>query len=101
MLGDRDGSTCAPEFIELIAETLKGFGYDVRLNDPYKGVELIRVNSDPSQRRYGVQLEINRSIYMDELNLERNGGFSGLRDNLTRLIEIVCEYARVTASQSA
>lgn len=98
VLGDRDGSTSAPEFTNLIAETLRGYGYDVRLNDPYKGVELIRAYSNPGQRRFGVQIEVNRSIYMDELNVERNGGFADLQDNLTRLTEVVCAYARAAAS---
>jgi N-formylglutamate amidohydrolase len=98
VLGDRDGSTSAPEFINLIGETLAGFGYDVRFNDPYKGVELIRAYCDPGRQRHSVQIEINRSIYMDEQNVERNGGFAALRDNLTRLTEVVCAYARATAS---
>jgi N-formylglutamate amidohydrolase len=97
VLGDRDGSTCDPAFIDLMGETLKGYGYDVRFNDPYKGVELIRAYSNPGQRRYSVQIEINRSIYMDESSVERNGGFDDLRDNLTRLIDVVCAYARGTA----
>lgn len=100
VLGDRDGSTCDPAFIGLIGETLKGFGYDVRFNDPYKGMELIRAYSDPGRRRHGVQIEINRSIYMDESNVERSGGFADLRDNLTRLIEVVCAYARETTSSA-
>src|SRR5258706_3441460 len=29
VLGDRDGTTCAPEFIQLVGETLAGFGYSV------------------------------------------------------------------------
>lgn len=41
MLGDRDGTTCAPEFIHLIGDTLRGFGYSVACTEPYKGVELI------------------------------------------------------------
>lgn len=100
VLGDRDGSTCDPAFIALIAETLTGFGYDVRFNDPYKGMELIRAYSDPGRRRYSVQIEINRSIYMDESNVERNGGFSDLRNNLTRLIDVVCDYARATSKSA-
>ena len=35
---------------------------------------------------------------MDEANLERNGGFAELRDNLTRLIGVVCAYARENAA---
>ena len=39
VLGDRDGTTCAPEFTALVAETVAALGYSVAINDPYKGVE--------------------------------------------------------------
>ena len=94
VLGDRDGTTCAPEFTELVAETLRGFGYRVRVNDPYKGVELVRAHSDPAKGRHSLQLEINRALYMNEVNLERTGGFAGLQEQLTRLADVLCDYAR-------
>ncbi len=47
MLGDRDGTTCEPEFTQFVADTLEGMGYGVKINDPYKGVELVRAFSDP------------------------------------------------------
>lgn len=94
VLGDRDGSTCSPDFINFVAETLRGLGYDVRINDPYKGVELIRAHSDPEGGRHGLQIEINRSIYMDESRLERNGGFEALKKDMTRLVSAICDFAR-------
>jgi N-formylglutamate deformylase len=94
VLGDRDGSTCSPDFTEFVAETLRSYGYDVRINDPYKGVELIRAHSNPEQGRHSLQIEINRSIYMDETRLERTAGFAVLQKDLTRLVSAVCEYAR-------
>ena len=94
VLGDRDGSTCSADFTHFVAETLRGYGYDVRINDPYKGVELIRAHSDPANGRHGLQIEINRAIYMDERRLERNAGFAALQDNMTRLIDAICRHAR-------
>lgn len=94
VLGDRDGTTCAPEFTAFVASTLKGFGYRVRMNDPYKGVELVRAHSDPKNGRHSLQIEINRGLYMNEENLERDHGFETLKENLTRLADAVCEYAR-------
>jgi N-formylglutamate deformylase len=66
VLGDRDGTTCAPEFTALVAQALRDMGYDVRLNDPYKGVELVRAFSDPQGGRHSLQIEVNRRLYMDE-----------------------------------
>ncbi len=94
VLGDRDGTTCEPEFTELVATILRGFGYRVRVNDPYKGVELVRAHSDPRNGRHSLQVEINRALYMNEFSLERAGGFNALRANLTRLAALLCDYAR-------
>ena len=94
VLGDRDGTTCDPEFTKLVASILQGFGYRVRVNDPYKGVELVRAHSDPSNGRHSLQIEINRALYMNELSLERAAGFNTLQTNLTRFAKVVCDYAR-------
>jgi len=66
----------------------------VRINDPYKGVELIRAYSDPKKRRHGLQIEVNRSIYMDEVRMERTPGFALLQKDMTRLVRAICDYAR-------
>jgi N-formylglutamate amidohydrolase len=93
VLGDRDGSTCAAEFTATVAETLRGMGYDVKVNDPYKGVELVRAFSDPKAGRHSLQVEVNRRLYMDERTREKTAGFAALRDNLDRLLEKVAAYA--------
>jgi N-formylglutamate amidohydrolase len=93
VVGDRDGTTCAPEFTALVASELRAMGYDVRLNDPYKGVELVRAFSDPSAQRHSVQLEVNRRLYMDERTREKSAGFERLRADLERLIAALAAYA--------
>lgn len=94
VLGDRDGSSCSPAFTTFIALTLRGMGYDVRINDPYKGVELVRAYSDPAANRHSLQIEVNRKLYMNEDTRERNEGFDTLQKNLTRLVEAIARYAR-------
>jgi N-formylglutamate deformylase len=98
VLGDRDGSTCEPGFTASIAETLRGMGYQVKINDPYKGVELVRAFSDPKAHRHSLQVEVNRRLYMDERTRERNAGFAGLQANLSKLLERAGEYARERGS---
>ncbi len=93
VLGDRDGSTCDPAFTALVAGTLRAMGYDVRLNDPYKGVELVRAFSDPARSRHSLQIEVNRRLYMDEKTRAKAPGFAELRSNLARLIAAVAAHA--------
>jgi N-formylglutamate deformylase len=93
VLGDRDGTTCAPEFTELVARTLRDMGYHVKINDPYKGVELVRAFSDPKAGRHSLQIEANRRLYMDERTRLKTGGFDALRANLDRLMRAVADHA--------
>lgn len=96
VLGDRDGTTCAPELTALVRETLFAMGYDVRVNDPYKGVELVRAFSNPAAGRHSLQIEINKRLYMDETSLEKTAGFGPLQANLTRLLDALVAYAKAS-----
>lgn len=89
VLGDRDGSTCDPAFTEFVRGVLAGMGYDVKVNDPYKGVELVRAYSNPAAGRHSLQIEINKRLYMDESTLEKNAGFDRLQRNLGELLKVV------------
>jgi N-formylglutamate amidohydrolase len=94
VLGDRDGSTCEPEFTGFVARTLGDMGYSVAINDPYKGVELVRRHGRPTERRHSLQIEVNRKLYMDEGTLERTPGFAALQADLARLAEALADYVR-------
>ena len=101
VLGDRDGTTCEPEFTTLIREVLENFGYSVRINSPYKGVELVRAYSDPDDGRHSIQIEISRALYMDEMTFEQTNGFAELKSNLSKLAAVVCNYARTVAANGS
>ena len=92
VLGDRDGSTCEPEFTAFVAATLAGMRYRVAINDPYKGVELVRRHGRPGERRHSLQIEVNRKLYMNEATLEKSAGFAALQANLTLLLEALAGF---------
>lgn len=94
VLGDRDGTTCAPEFIHLIGDTLQAQGYSVAYNEPYKGVALLADIGQPHLQRHSMQIEINRPLYMDEATREPNAGFEPLRQNLQKVMAVVSDYVR-------
>lgn len=88
VIGDRDGSTADPELSRQICEFLRGRDYSVDYNHPYKGVELVRRYGDPARHRHGIQIEINRKLYMDEMTLEIvQPGFDRLSADLRALVE--------------
>lgn len=94
VLGDRDGTTCEPAFTQLVADTARGLGYTVAINDPYKGVELVRKHGRPAENRHSLQIELKRTLYMDEETLEPNGGYARLERNLARLVGELASYVR-------
>ena len=56
----------------------------VAINDPYKGVEIVRKHGRPAERRHSLQIEIKRTLYMDEATLEPNAGYARLERDSTR-----------------
>jgi N-formylglutamate amidohydrolase len=94
VLGDRDGTTCDPLFTEFVRSTLAAMGYVVTVNDPYKGVELVRAYSDPARGRHSLQVEINKRLYMDEAARARHSGFAPLQANLMHLLDAIRDYIR-------
>lgn len=101
VLGDRDGSTCEAGFTRMVAEKLRGMGYKVRINDPYKGVELVRRYGLPTRGRNSLQLEIDRRLYMNEETLEIHEGFEVLRRDLSLLVAEIRDYALHRAASRA
>ena len=89
VLGDRDGTTCAPEFTAFVHEVLTGQGYQVAVNDPFKWVELVRAHCDPAAGRHSLQLEVNKRLYMDENTLQKHAGFGKLQADLMTLLDAI------------
>ena len=94
VLGDRDGTTCEPAFTALVADTARGMGYSVAINDPYKGVEIVRRHGRPGENRHSLQIELKRTLYMDENTLEPTPGYERLQQDLTQLAQVLAGYVR-------
>ena len=102
VLGDRDGTTCSPHFIQRVKIILQDMGYNVWLNDPFKGVEILRRYGQPQMGQHALQLEINRKLYMSEEKLEKNSGFDRLQADLTQFFKtIAAELAQEFPTQLA
>lgn len=87
VVGDRDGTTADPRLSAQLAGFLRGRGYQVEVNFPYKGVELVRRYGDPARQRHGIQLEVNRKLYMDERTFDLRPEAAKLRADLRALSE--------------
>lgn len=93
-IGDRHGTTADRRLVERIVAILRECGYQVALNNPYAGVELVRRYADPIERRHSVQIEINRSLYMNEQTHVRHQGFERTMRVLERLVDELADDLR-------
>jgi N-formylglutamate deformylase len=91
-MGDRDGTSCDPAFTRFVTDWLSARGYDARINDPYKGSELVRRHGRPADGLHSLQIEINRRLYMDESTREPNAHFWNLKSDLDGLLEAVRDW---------
>ncbi len=82
VLGDAHGTACAGPITALAETTLTALGYVVRRNDPYAGGYITRHYGRPREGVHALQVELARSLYMEEAQLVRGPGFAKLQADL-------------------
>lgn len=83
VLGDAHGTACSPRITRTAEALLTEMGFKVRRNDPYAGGYVTRHYGRPREHVHALQIEVARSLYMDESRLQRASGFAALQRELT------------------
>lgn len=94
VLGNLQGRTCSPGFTRCVTDAFRALGYQVALNDPYAGQDLIREHGRPGDASESLQIEINRRLYLDEETREPNGRYSRTRDDVSRVLRVIAGFIR-------
>jgi N-formylglutamate deformylase len=81
------------DFVRHVRDVLRELGYQVAINEPYQGAELLRRFSSPQAGRHSLQIEVNRRLYMDETTRARNGFFAKLCNDMEALNRAIADYA--------
>ncbi len=95
VLGDRDGTSCDPALTAFVRDYFTACGHQVAVNDPFKGVELVRAYSDPAAGRHSLQIELNKRLYMDLATRQPHDGFELLQGQLMALLDALDERLAV------
>ena len=85
VLGDRFGSTCSGALTDMVERRLAAMGYAVARNAPYAGGYTTEAYGRPVHGLHALQIEINRSLYLDETSLSPRAGFGRLALDLEQL----------------
>ncbi len=87
MLGDRYGTSCQQSFVDIVDYELRRRGFAVQRNKPYAGGFITERYGQPASGCHALQIEINRSLYMDETDLSRGPRFEELALALREIAE--------------
>ncbi|MDI2090353.1 N-formylglutamate amidohydrolase [Commensalibacter oyaizuii] len=87
VLGDGFSQTCSPLLINNSQQFFENQGLKTLKNMPYAGGYITRHYGNPRKNIHTMQIEINKSLYMNEETLETHSGFSPLITIINRYLQ--------------
>ncbi|MYM55683.1 N-formylglutamate amidohydrolase [Thalassovita mangrovi] len=91
VLGDRFGASASAEIVDQIEAAFRDAGLRVSRNAPFAGAYTTQHYGRPSRRQHTVQVEIDRSLYMDEKAIRPRDDFAAFRRLLRGVIARIAE----------
>ncbi len=71
VVSDQDGKSCSEKFKDSVIRAYEDAGFQVFYNWPYKGGRITQTYGQPHLGQHTIQVEMNRSLYMNEETKER------------------------------
>ena len=87
ILGDANGTSCSPFITEKVKKIFENYNFFVTKNHPFSGGFITKNYGDPDNNIHVIQIEINKKLYMDEINIQKNVNFESFRKKLILIIE--------------
>lgn len=75
VLGDRHGTSCAGWVAAAAGSAVRQMHFQCAFNHPFAGGEIIRRHGDPDRNIHAIQLEMDRSLYLDRHMREPGPGW--------------------------
>ena len=86
VIGDQEGRSCSKAFRDLIATAYKTAGFEVGFNWPYKGGAVTQIHGQPHKGQEVLQIELNRSLYMDEKTKKKISDYKKVQNQLQEAV---------------
>ncbi|HTQ12709.1 MAG TPA: N-formylglutamate amidohydrolase [Rhizomicrobium sp.] len=91
VLGDRYGMSASPALVRHAQRVFESLGFSVARNAPYAGGYTTHVHGRPARGVHALQIEINRSLYLDEERIEPGPRYESLRARLDEAIRALVD----------
>ncbi len=92
VLGDRFGASASGEIVDQIESAFAAAGLSVARNAPFAGAYVTQTYGRPGRRQHAIQIEIDRSLYMDEQKILPGTNFELFRQTLRK---VIADIARI------
>ena len=94
VIGDRHGASADSQIVDRIEEAFIAAGFVTVRNVPFAGAYICQTYGRPSRGHHAIQIEIDRSLYMNEKMIRPNGNFETVRRRLRQVITDIAEIGR-------
>ncbi|CAN5342420.1 N-formylglutamate amidohydrolase [soil metagenome] len=101
VLGDRFGMTCARRLTDVAGAIFEGAGFSVGRNAPYAGGHIISCHADRRNNIHALQIEIDRSLYLDSALDDVGSGLPKLQKAVGQLIGSLAAELTIPAAIAA
>jgi len=98
VLGDRYGASCSPDIVNNLTMLISKNGLHASRNIPFSGAYIVQKYGRPELNRHAIQLEIDRSMYMDEQKIQKLEKFFKLKN---KLLNILRDFSETHTSVSS
>lgn len=93
VVGDRHGTSIAPDLLAAAVGAVQASGYSVARNLPYAGGYITAHHGQPARGIHALQLEVDRSLYLDEALRQPGEGFEHAAEMLARVAAALADKA--------
>ncbi|MBO3761837.1 N-formylglutamate amidohydrolase [Ciceribacter sp. L1K22] len=93
IIGDRYGTSASAELSRAAIEFLEDLGFTAVRNKPYAGGFITEHYGRPARGLHALQVEVSRSLYIDEATLQKKRDFAALATALTHFMRQMADFA--------
>jgi N-formylglutamate amidohydrolase len=91
VIGDRFGRSASDRFTDLCADFIRRQGIAVAINAPYSGNHILERHGRPQTGLHAIQIEFDRTLYLDESLLEPGPGLPAIQRLLGDLSSVLLQ----------
>lgn len=94
ILGDRFGSSCSLEVMSQVKSSFEDAGFRVSQNIPFSGAFILKNYGQPSINQHAIQIEIDRSLYLNEKLVEKSDQYDEVKYKLKTVIRNITSIGK-------